>query len=171
MLLIRGNQTVTTRIGVAADLWSWWPSKSFPIHVLRGLKTQECLQDKGWVPSCSHSMDSCTLSVWPCCCSNFLAGWQHRRHDHDWVDQTKTMGACVSSEVLTCGHCLMCTMWVSAQIQAVLPVQSSINAHPESTSPAAVSGGPSAGCRRSWAPGCFQQLEAERRSAWSSSCF
>lgn len=83
-----------------------------------------CRRWKGWVPSCSHSMDSCTLSVWPCCCSNFLAGWQHRRHDHDLGDQTKTVGAYVSSEVLICVHCLMLNVWVSAQIQAVLPVQS-----------------------------------------------
>lgn len=33
--------------------------------------------------------------------------------------------------------------------------------HPASTSQAAVAGGPSAGCHRSWAPGCCLQQEAE----------
>ena len=61
--------------------------------------------------------------------------------------------------------------WADGSHMSSPPVQMCAAPHPESTSPAAAAGGPSAGCRRSWAPGCCPRWEAGWRCAWSSSCF
>lgn len=53
-----------------------------------------CSDRKGRVPSGSHSMESCTLSVWPCC-SNFLAIRRDRRHRA--IASTRNAAACSTS--------------------------------------------------------------------------